>query len=141
MYLQKWYNLCVMMQVNSQNMLLWIWRQRVPMQWQKLFKLGIVIIENDEIVKTYQTDVNPHEALSEHIINLTGITDEQLAKAPDFSQVAQEIFNLIEDCVFVAHNVKFDANLLAEQLFMEGYELRTPRVDTVELAQDFLSNF
>ena len=54
-----------------------------------------------------------------------------------FSQVAQEIFNLIEDCVFVAHNVKFDANLLAEQLFMEGYELRTPRVDTVELAQVF----
>ena len=38
---------------------------------------------------------------------------------------------------FVAHNVQFDANLLAENLFFEGYELRNPRVDTVELAQVF----
>ena len=106
-----------------------------------IIQVGIVIIENDKIVKTYQTDINPHEALSDHIIRLTGITDEQLAKAPDFSQVAHDIFSLIEDCVFVAHNVKFDANLLAEQLFMEGYELRTPRVDTVELAQVFYPTF
>lgn len=39
---------------------------------------------------------------------------------------------------FVAHNVKFDANLLAEKLFLEGYELRTPLVDTVELSQVFI---
>ena len=102
-----------------------------------IIQVGIVIIENDEIVKTYSTDVNPHQALEDNIIQLTGITDEQLETAPDFSQVAREIFELIEDCVFVAHNVKFDANLLAEQLFFEGYELRTPRVDTVELSQVF----
>ena len=43
----------------------------------------------------------------------------------------------MEDGIFVAHNVQFDANLLAENLFFEGYELRNPRVDTVELAQVF----
>lgn len=106
-----------------------------------IIQVGIVIIENDNMIHTYQTDVNPHERLSDHIIHLTGITDEQLKKAPDFSQVAPVIFDLIKDCVFVAHNVKFDANLLAEQLFMEGYELRTPRVDTVELAQVFYPTF
>lgn len=106
-----------------------------------IIQVGIVIIENDEIVKTYSTDVNPHQALEDNIIQLTGITDEQLKTAPDFSQVAREIFELIEDCVFVAHNVKFDANLLAEQLFFEGYELGTPRVDTVELSQVFYPSF
>lgn len=103
----------------------------------QIIQVGIVIIEGNQIVDSYQTDVNPHEALSEHIIKLTGITDEQLAKAPDFSQVAGTIFELIEDCIFVAHNVTFDANLLSEHLFLEGYELKTPRVDTVELAQVF----
>lgn len=103
----------------------------------QIIQVGIVIIEGSQMVATYQTDVNPHEPLSDHIIELTGITNEQLAKAPDFSQVARDIFELIEDCVFVAHNVRFDANLLSEQLFLEGYELRTPRVDTVELAQVF----
>ncbi|MGZ7226986.1 exonuclease domain-containing protein, partial [Streptococcus pyogenes] len=44
---------------------------------------------------------------------------------------------LIEDAIFVAHNVKFDGNLLAENLFFEGFDLHTPRVDTVELAQVF----
>lgn len=50
----------------------------------EIIQVGIVIIENNQITKTYQTDVNPHEPLSEHIIQLTGITDDQLAKAPDF---------------------------------------------------------
>ncbi|AXQ79022.1 bifunctional DnaQ family exonuclease/ATP-dependent helicase [Streptococcus chenjunshii] len=106
-----------------------------------IIQVGIVIIKNDRIVETYQTDVNPHEALTEHIVALTGITDEQLAQAPDFSQVAAAIYNLIKDCVFVAHNVKFDANLLAEHLFLEGFDLRTPRVDTVELTQVFYPHF
>ena len=47
----------------------------------EIIQVGIVIIENNQITKTYQTDVNPHEPLSEHIIQLTGITDDQLAKA------------------------------------------------------------
>ncbi len=103
----------------------------------KIIQIGIVIIQDGQIVETYETDVNPHEELDEHIRQLTGITNSQLKKAPDFSQVARQVYELIEDAVFVAHNVKFDANLLAESLFWEGFELITPRVDTVELAQVF----
>ncbi|TWS95381.1 bifunctional DnaQ family exonuclease/ATP-dependent helicase [Streptococcus sp. sy018] len=102
-----------------------------------IIQVGIVIIENGQITETFETDVNPHQPLDEHIISLTGITDEQLSVAPEFSQVASRIYELIKDAIFVAHNVKFDANLLTEQLFWEGYELRQPRVDTVELSQVF----
>lgn len=102
-----------------------------------IIQVGIVMIEDGRITETFATDVNPHQPLDEHIISLTGITDEQLALAPDFSQVAGQIYDLIKDAIFVAHNVKFDANLLAEQLFWEGYDLRQPRVDTVELSQVF----
>ena len=107
----------------------------------KIIQVGIVLIENGQIVKTYETDVNPHEKLDSHICQLTGLTDKRLRRAPDFSQVAREIYELIEDAIFVAHNVKFDANLLAEALFWEGFELVTPRVDTVELAQVFFPTF
>ena len=107
----------------------------------KIIQVGIVLIENGQIVKTYETDVNPHEKIDPHIRQLTGLTDKRLRKAPDFSQVAREIYELIEDAIFVAHNVKFDANLLAEALFWEGFELVTPRVDTVELAQVFFPMF
>ena len=103
----------------------------------KIIQVGIVVIEDGEIVEQYATDVNPHEPLDSHIKELTGLTDKRLAKAPEFSQVAGKIFGLVKDGIFVAHNVQFDANLLSEFLFFEGYELRTPRIDTVELAQVF----
>ncbi|MGQ7366482.1 bifunctional DnaQ family exonuclease/ATP-dependent helicase [Streptococcus suis] len=107
----------------------------------KIIQIGIVLVENGEIIDSYATDINPYELLDDHIINLTGITDQQLEQAPDFGQVAGTIYDMIRDAVFVAHNVKFDANLLAEALFFEGYELLTPRVDTVELAQLFFPTF
>lgn len=107
----------------------------------KIIQIGIVLVENGEIIDSYATDINPYELLDDHIKNLTGITDQQLEQAPDFGQVAGRIYDMIGDAIFVAHNVKFDANLLAEALFFEGYELLTPSVDTVELAQLFFPTF
>lgn len=107
----------------------------------KIIQIGIVLVENGEIIDSYATDINPYELLDDHIKNLTGITDQQLSKAPDFGQVASTIYDMIGDAIFVAHNVKFDANLLAEALFFEGFELLTPRVDTVELSQLFFPTF
>ena len=103
----------------------------------KIIQVGIVIVQDGQVLQTYEQDVNPHEDLTPQIQLLTGISNKRLRKAPDFSQVAEEIYCLIEDAVFVAHNVKFDGNLLAENLFFEGFDLHTPRVDTVELAQLF----
>ena len=103
----------------------------------KIIQVGIVIVQDGQVVQTYEQDVNPHEDLTPQIQLLTGISNKRLRKAPDFGQVAEEIYRLIEDAVFVAHNVKFDGNLLAENLFFEGFDLHTPRVDTVELAQLF----
>ena len=58
----------------------------------KIIQVGIVILENGQISQTYQTDVNPHEVLDEHIKQLTGLSDQRLSQAPDFSQVAREIY-------------------------------------------------
>ena len=104
----------------KENMLSWTWKRPVQAANAKIIQIGIVIIQDGQIVETYETDVNPHEELDEHIRQLTGITNQQLKKAPDFSQVARQVYELIEDAVFVAHNVKFDANLLAESLFWEA---------------------
>ena len=105
-----------MMQVNSQKYAVVDLEATGAHAMAEIIQVGIVIIENNKIVKTYQTDVNPHEPLTEHIINLTGITDEQLAKAPDFHRLPKDLQHDFRLC-FVAHNVKFDANLLAEKLF------------------------
>ena len=69
---------------------------------------------------TIRPDVNPHEPLDAHIKELTGLTDQRLRKHLIFSQVARKIFDLVEDGIFVAHNIQFDANLLAENLFLKA---------------------
>ena len=81
----------------------------------KIIQVGIVIIEDGLLTQSYETDVNPHERLDEHIKQLTGLTDAY-AKHQSLHKCKGN-FELIEDAVFVAHNVKFDANLLAEALF------------------------
>ena len=44
----------------------------------KIIQVGIVVIENGEIINQYATDVNPHEPLDSHIKELTGLTDQRL---------------------------------------------------------------
>lgn len=103
----------------------------------KIIQIGIAVVENGKITQTYQTDVNPHEALDYHITMLTGITTAQAQAAPDFSDVLPDVAAILRDCVFVAHNVKFDYHLLARTFTQHGVSLDMPRVDTVELARVF----
>ena len=66
----------------------------------KIIQVGIVVIENGEIIDQYATDVNPHELLDSHIKELTGLTDQRLAAAPEFSQVAGKFLKLVKDGIF-----------------------------------------
>ena len=68
----------------KENMLSWTWKRPVQAAIQKLFKSGLSSFKDGQIVETYETDVNPHEELDEHIRQLTGITNQQLRKPLTF---------------------------------------------------------
>lgn len=105
----------------------------------RIIQFGCVLIENGEIVSRFATDVNPNQSISKQIQNLTGITNQRARKAPFFEDVAETIFNLLADTVFVAHNIYFDYSFLSHELVRCGMpELALPGIDTVELAQIFL---
>ncbi|MFX3887027.1 exonuclease domain-containing protein, partial [Streptococcus suis] len=73
--------------------------------YSKIIQIGIVIVEYGDIIYSYETYINPYELLDYHIKNLTGITDQQLSKDPDFGKVASTIYDMIGDDIFVAHNL------------------------------------
>lgn len=54
-----------------------------------IIQVGIVIICDGKVIDHFETDVNPHMALSDHIIQLTGITDKQLKKHRIFHKLLQ----------------------------------------------------
>jgi len=88
----------------------------------KIIQIGIALVEEGRIVGTFSTDVNPHETLLPRISELTGLSDKRLSVAPDFYEIAGEVREILTDCVFVAHNARFDYGLLEKSFFMAGLE-------------------
>lgn len=105
----------------------------------RIIQFGCVLVENDEIVSRFAADINPIKPISNQIQHLTHISNKRVKKAPYFEDVAETIYNLLADTIFVAHNIHFDYNFLNYELTRCGMpELNIPGIDTVELAQIFL---
>ncbi|HEY0896180.1 MAG TPA: exonuclease domain-containing protein [Sphingobacteriaceae bacterium] len=101
-------------------------------------EVAIVIHDGKEIVSRYETLVNPRAASPIFIKGLTGISDEMVASAPEFREVAGAIFELLDGKVFVAHNVNFDYSFLKYHLSLHGYELKSRKLCTVRLGRSIL---
>jgi len=107
-----------------------------PKKGDRIIQFGCVLVQDGQIVQTFETKLNPLKKIPENIQHLTGITNQMVANAPFFNDVSGFIWNLLQDCVFVAHNVLFDYRFLNEELMRAGFpSLNCPAVDTVELAQ------
>ncbi len=105
----------------------------------RIIQFGCVLIEKGKIVSRFATDINPLQSIPVHIEQLTGISNKQVAHAPYFEDVAYTIYQLLDGCVFVAHNIHFDLLFLNSELKRCGVnELAVEGIDTVELAQIFL---
>uniref|UniRef100_UPI00403EFDF9 helicase C-terminal domain-containing protein n=1 Tax=Candidatus Enterococcus willemsii TaxID=1857215 RepID=UPI00403EFDF9 len=105
----------------------------------RIIQFGCVLVENNQIVSRFATDINPMQPISKQIQNLTHISNSRVKKAPFFEDVAQTIYNLLEDTTFVAHNIHFDYHFLNHELQRCGMPpLTIAGIDTVELAQIFL---
>jgi DNA polymerase III subunit epsilon len=88
-----------------------------------------------EIIDHYETLINPEMEIPEFICRLTGITDEMVENAPKFYEIAKKIIEFTEDCVFVAHNVSFDYNVLRYEFKGLGFDFRRPHLCTVKTAR------
>ena len=78
----------------------------------EIIELGIIIYEDGKITQTYDQLFSCNKYVPKYIQNLTGIKNSDLKNKPLFSDQAQTIFSLLEDSVFVAHNVSYDYNFL-----------------------------
>ncbi|TRX61452.1 DNA polymerase III subunit epsilon [Fulvivirga sp. M361] len=101
----------------------------------KITEVAIYIHDGESIVDSYVTLINPQQIIPEYITGLTGITNDMVATAPVFKEVAQAIHHLIKDKVFVAHNVHFDYSFLKTALEEAGLELGPKRLCTVRLSR------
>ena len=64
-------------------------------------------------------------------MSLTGITDDMVADAPLFADLADEFRGFLDKAVFVAHRAKFDYSFIKSEYERIGEELRCPTLCTV----------
>lgn len=103
--------------------------------FNRIIEIGILRVEKGEVVAKYQTLLNPLMELPEFITKLTGLRDEDLIHAPIFEDVKDEILELFEDSVFVAHNVGFDYDFIKEEFRRVGYGFDAQQLCTVRLSR------
>jgi ATP-dependent DNA helicase DinG len=107
-----------------------------PKRGEKIIQISAVIIEHGKIVDQYTSFVSPGKSIPPFIEELTGINDEMVNEAPAFHEIAPKILELLDNGVFVAHNVTFDLSFLQSELEESGYNtFDGPAFDTVELAK------
>lgn len=103
-------------------------------------EIAILIFDGQKIISKYQSLIKPDHHIPLHIQTLTGITNEMVSDAPKFSSVAAEVYQLLKDKIFIAHNVHFDYSFILEALKREGYQWKAHRLCTVRLAKQFFKN-
>lgn len=101
-------------------------------------EVAINIHDGNEIVESYTTLINPRQPIPAHITALTGIDDDMLMDAPAFDEVALQIYQLLSNKVFVAHNVNFDYSFLKHHLAVSGYDLQCKKLCTVRLSRKLI---
>jgi len=101
-------------------------------------EIAIVIHDGKKTLQLYETLINPQVHIPRFIQSLTGITNEMVADAPLFEEVAEEIAGLLQGKVFVAHNVNFDYSFVKHHLNNCGYELGLKKLCTVRLARKII---
>jgi DNA polymerase III subunit epsilon len=103
----------------------------------RVTEIALYAIENERIVGEFSSLINPRTVIPDFIVRLTGITNEMVASAPPFPDVAEAVRAFIGDGVLVAHNVGFDAGFLAMELNRQevGATLANKTLCTVRLAR------
>ncbi|WP_407636197.1 PolC-type DNA polymerase III [Salibacterium aidingense] len=109
--------------------------------YDTIIELAAVKVKDGEIIDRFESFANPHEKLSDTIIDLTGITDDMLEDAPEVNDVLRDFKSFCGDAVLVAHNASFDMGFLNE-----GYKTaeldkaENPVIDTLELGRYLYPN-
>lgn len=104
--------------------------------------MALVNLKSGQIPKTYETLIKPPSPLSDKpapnsrktISEITGLTNDALAKAPTFKDVSKIIFDWIERApTVIAHNLQFDSQMIDFESERLGYAIKWPRkICTIE---------
>ena len=106
----------------------------------RISAIGITIIEDDEIIDSLYSLVNPEVDFDYFNTELTGIDADMVSDAPTFDELWEKIEPVMSSGLLVAHNATFDLGVLKKCL--QAYDIdwvpSTPYMCTVQMGRHLL---
>ena len=101
----------------------------------RITEVAIIRHDGKKELDRWSSLINPETYIPAGITELTGISQEMVADAPKFYEVAKEIVERTEGCIFVAHNARFDYSFIREEFRRLGYTFTRKQLCTVRLSR------
>jgi len=107
----------------------------------RIMEIGAVKFINGHETESYATFVNPGIAIPEPITELTGISSEHTAAAPEFKSVVDDFLDFIGHLPICGHHIEFDIAFLNEALVRLGRDkLQNNSLDSAQMSRVALLN-
>lgn len=103
--------------------------------WNRVTEIAVVEVQEGEVVSEWSTLVNPGVSIPPAIQALTGITNDMVADAPAFEDLAPGLYERLEGRIFVAHNARFDYGFLRHEFERAGLRFQARTLCTVKLSR------
>ncbi|AFA48562.1 3'-5' exonuclease [Acetobacterium woodii] len=81
----------------------------------EIIEIGAVKVTNNKISSIFQSLAQPRNPISNYISNLTGISNDMLAKTNPITMVLDSFLSFVGDHVLIGHNINTDVNFLYDQ--------------------------
>lgn len=91
--------------------------------FDRIIEISILKLMPDGSRHIYTQRVNPEMKIPELIVNLTGISNEDVADCPVFSAIANDVKEFLTDCDLAGYNSnKFDVPFLVDEFYRVNVE-------------------
>lgn len=107
----------------------------------RITEIAIFKYDGYNIVDEFTSLVNPECEIPYFITGLTGIDNHMVRNAPTIAQISETILDFTKDCIFVAHSVNFDYNVIKEEFRLLNKEFVRKKLCTVRLSRKLIPGY
>lgn len=101
----------------------------------RITEICILIHNGERIVKEFSSLVDPEVSIKYRASRRNGISNDKVTGAPKFYELAKEVVELTEDCIFVSHHVNFNFNGIKKELASLGGLYKRKKISTLRLSR------
>lgn len=114
----------------------------------RIIEIGAVRVRDKKVTACFNSLIHPHRKLEEKVTVLTGITDEELQKAPEEAEVLGKLLAFLGDDILLGHRILFDYSFLKRAVIngrlgqkqAGAAVFEKQGIDTLKIARQFLPN-